>query len=560
MRDDTLAGGLLQLRDELAAVTLSLPLAATEDGIATRDEAVAQIEDYLLPRLAHLDAPLLAVLGGSTGSGKSTLTNSLVGEEVSTAGVLRPTTRAPVLVHHPDDTAWFSGDGVLPDLPRTTGERGVGHALHLVASGAMTPGLGLLDSPDIDSIEVANHELAAQLLGAADLWLFVTTAARYADAVPWQYLARASERTAAVAVVVNRIPPTPDGSAVRDIAADVRRMLDANGLAEARLFTVTETPLVDGRLGGAEDEIRAWVEALVDDADARAATIRRTVMGAVDSLQPRVGRVMQAMREHQRAAESLVAASTSQQATTVDVVRDQLASGVLLRGEVLDRFREQVGTAEWMDRLQRGVGRLRDRIGQMITGRAPEVEAAKGQLRSNLVGLVDDAVVSGLERAVASWQVLPGGPELLAQAPDPAGLAAPDLRAVEDTVAAWQDHVVAMVRERAGSKIAVARGMSLGVNGVGVALMMAIFASTGGLTGGEVAVAGGTAAFGQAVLSAVFGEQAIRDLATAARTDLLDRVQRLAEDRHEQLRALLEGLPDAEAIRAMEDALDGVSR
>ncbi|MEO2109236.1 MAG: GTPase domain-containing protein, partial [Actinomycetota bacterium] len=545
MRDDTLAGGLLQLRDELAAVTLSLPLAATEDGIATRDEAVAQIEDYLLPRLAHLDAPLLAVLGGSTGSGKSTLTNSLVGEEVSTAGVLRPTTRAPVLVHHPDDTAWFSGDGVLPDLPRTTGERGVGHALHLVASGAMTPGLGLLDSPDIDSIEVANHELAAQLLGAADLWLFVTTAARYADAVPWQYLARASERTAAVAVVVNRIPPTPDGSAVRDIAADVRRMLDANGLAEARLFTVTETPLVDGRLGGAEDEIRAWVEALVDDADARAATIRRTVMGAVDSLQPRVGRVMQAMREHQRAAESLVAASTSQQATTVDVVRDQLASGVLLRGEVLDRFREQVGTAEWMDRLQRGVGRLRDRIGQMITGRAPEVEAAKGQLRSNLVGLVDDAVVSGLERAVASWQVLPGGPELLAQAPDPAGLAAADLRAVEDTVAAWQDHVVAMVRERAGSKIAVARGMSLGVNGVGVALMMAIFASTGGLTGGEVAVAGGTAAFGQAVLSAVFGEQAIRDLATAARTDLLDRVQRLAEDRHEQLRALLEGLPDA---------------
>ena len=560
MRDDTLAGGLLQLRDELAAVTLSLPLAATEDGIATRDEAVAQIEDYLLPRLAHLDAPLLAVLGGSTGSGKSTLTNSLVGEEVSTAGVLRPTTRAPVLVHHPDDTAWFSGDGVLPDLPRTTGERGVGHALHLVASGAMTPGLGLLDSPDIDSIEVANHELAAQLLGAADLWLFVTTAARYADAVPWQYLARASERTAAVAVVVNRIPPTPDGSAVRDIAADVRRMLDANGLAEARLFTVTETPLVDGRLGGAEDEIRAWVEALVDDADARAATIRRTVMGAVDSLQPRVGRVMQAMREHQRAAESLVAASTSQQATTVDVVRDQLASGVLLRGEVLDRFREQVGTAEWMDRLQRGVGRLRDRIGQMITGRAPEVEAAKGQLRSNLVGLVDDAVVSGLERAVASWQVLPGGPELLAQAPDPAGLAAPDLRAVEDTVAAWQDHVVAMVRERAGSKIAVARGMSLGVNGVGVALMMAIFASTGGLTGGEVAVAGGTAAFGQAVLSAVFGEQAIRDLATAARTDLLDRVQRLAEDRHEQLRALLEGLPDAEAIRAMEAAVDEVSR
>ena len=370
MRDDTLAGGLLQLRDELAAVTLSLPLAATEDGIATRDEAVAQIEDYLLPRLAHLDAPLLAVLGGSTGSGKSTLTNSLVGEEVSTAGVLRPTTRAPVLVHHPDDTAWFSGDGVLPDLPRTTGERGVGHALHLVASGAMTPGLGLLDSPDIDSIEVANHELAAQLLGAADLWLFVTTAARYADAVPWQYLARASERTAAVAVVVNRIPPTPDGSAVRDIAADVRRMLDANGLAEARLFTVTETPLVDGRLGGAEDEIRAWVEALVDDADARAATIRRTVMGAVDSLQPRVGRVMQAMREHQRAAESLVAASTSQQHPAGELVPDDVHGGGLLRGEVGD----EVACAIDADTRSFELGGRRfERSAHRIVGRAGRV-------------------------------------------------------------------------------------------------------------------------------------------------------------------------------------------
>ena len=41
------------------------------------------------------------VVGGSTGAGKSTLVNTLVGAEVSTAGVLRPTTRAPVLACHP---------------------------------------------------------------------------------------------------------------------------------------------------------------------------------------------------------------------------------------------------------------------------------------------------------------------------------------------------------------------------------------------------------------------------------------------------------------------------
>ena len=39
----------------------------------------------------------------------------------------------------------------------------------------------MLDAPDIDSV-VQNRQLASQLLAAADLWLFVTSAARYADA------------------------------------------------------------------------------------------------------------------------------------------------------------------------------------------------------------------------------------------------------------------------------------------------------------------------------------------------------------------------------------------
>src|SRR3712207_8550179 len=54
----------------------------------------------------------------------------------------------------------------------------------------------------------------------------------------------------------------------------------------------------------------------------------------------------------------------------------------------------------------------------------------------------------------------------------------------------------------------------------GAVVMVAVFAQTGGLTGGEVAVAGGTTALGQRVLEAVFGDAAVRSLAARAREDL----------------------------------------
>ena len=63
--------------------------------------------------------------------------------------------------------------------------------------------------------------LAAQLLAAADLWLFVTSAARYADQVPWDFLKEAAERSTAVAVVLDRTTP----SAVREVSSHLARML-----------------------------------------------------------------------------------------------------------------------------------------------------------------------------------------------------------------------------------------------------------------------------------------------------------------------------------------------
>src|SRR5688500_7969489 len=167
-----LSTALGRLRDDLRAVRLDLAAPGAEEARRTRNDLVAQVDDYLLPRLGQMDAPALIVVGGSTGAGKSTLVNSLVGTVVSPAGVLRPTTRAPVLACNPADVRWFDGDRVLPGLPRVTGGPGGPGTLQLVTTAALPEGLALLDSPDIDSVLAENRALANQLLAAADGWLF----------------------------------------------------------------------------------------------------------------------------------------------------------------------------------------------------------------------------------------------------------------------------------------------------------------------------------------------------------------------------------------------------
>jgi len=127
-----LTGPLERLRDDLRTVRLELEVPGTEEARRARDDLVAQVDDYVLPRLRQMDAPALIVVGGSTGAGKSTLVNSLVGAVVSPAGVLRPTTRAPVLACHPADVRWFEDDRVLPGLPRVTGGSGGPGKLQLV--------------------------------------------------------------------------------------------------------------------------------------------------------------------------------------------------------------------------------------------------------------------------------------------------------------------------------------------------------------------------------------------------------------------------------------------
>ncbi|HEX8305254.1 MAG TPA: GTPase [Jatrophihabitans sp.] len=534
---------LRELRSAAADLPLNLQTAGAAEARVQRDQLVGQLDDYLIPRLEQQDAPLLVVIGGSTGAGKSTLVNALVGHEVSQAGVLRPTTRSPVLVFHPDDAGWFAGDRILPGLARTTGPEVAGEApgrsLRLVAVPSLTPGLALLDAPDVDSFVETNRELAVQLLAAADLWLFVTTAARYADAVPWDLLRVARERATALAVVLDRVPP----EALGEVEGHLRQLLNREGLADAPLLVVPEAPLQNGRLPDtAVAPVRNWIGALAADADARAEVIRATLTGAVNSLQLRGAALASAVDAQEQAARELSLAVDGAYDQARATVGHELSGGALLRGEVLARWQEFVGTGELMRTLESRIGWVRDRVVSAVMGRPSAAAPVEQALESSLEGLLRDAAERAAAAAAAEWSARPDGRALLAGSSTDLARADVDIAArAEQTVRAWQGEVLELVRAEGADRRQLAKLASYGVNGAGSVLALALFAQTGGLTGGEIAIAGGTAALSQKVLEAIFGDQAVRSLAARAREALLEEVDTLLAADSDRYQTLLAG-------------------
>ncbi|MGA4508399.1 GTPase [Propionibacteriaceae bacterium G1746] len=530
MPTNELAQSLRALREHLAAVQLPLPLPGADEQQRQARAMREQLDDYVLPRLESIDAPLLCVVGGSTGAGKSTLVNSLLGRRVTQPGVIRPTTRSPVLVHHPDDARWFDDERVLPGLIRATVSSQDARSLQLVAEPSLPKGLALIDAPDVDSVVDQNRALAAQLLQAADLWLFVTSAARYADAVPWDYLRRAVERKAAVAVVLNRVPP----AAMVEVPPHLGQMMTERGLGDSALFAVPETTTDDeGMLpDSAVSPIRTWLATLAADQNTKAAVVMQTLQGAITSLTDQVPALASAADDQGEALEQLRQDALAQYGEASRAVAVQTADGTLLRGEVLARWHEFVGTGEFMRAVEQKISWLRDRVWGAIAGKPPEVDKMQVAVENGLEALVREEGTAAAERADAAWRANPAGRALLerhhaAGGEDLSRASAQFPSAVARMVRDWQGDVIELVSGEGMSKRSRARLLAFGINGASVALMVVIFAQTGGVTGAEIGIAGGTSVVAQRLLEALIGDDAVRKLATQAKADLDTRVQAL---------------------------------
>src|SRR5438067_10764655 len=181
------------------------------------------LDGFVTPRAADIEAPLLVVLIGPTGAGKSSILNAIANAAVSRTGALRPTTRAAVLYAEPDDARRLRSEGRMHQIPDGR--------LVWAAAPPGNAGVAIVDAPDIDSVERDNRALANTLLESCDLCVFVTTATRYADLVPWHVLQRIKQREVPLIVVLNRLPPDAGDRAL--VVADTERLLAEHGLGEA---------------------------------------------------------------------------------------------------------------------------------------------------------------------------------------------------------------------------------------------------------------------------------------------------------------------------------------
>ena len=585
--------------DVEAGETPGTPYTVTHDGTAEHGTASArtllaamarQLDDYILPRSASVDNPLTIVVGGSTGAGKSTLVNTLLGEPLTQSGAIRPTTRHPVLLHRAEDEAALSPERFLPTLPRTrtsgmnAGSQAlpgldpkIARALIPITTSALPQGIALIDAPDIDSVSEENRTLAKELLSAADLWLFVTTANRYADAVPWELLHEAAARSIAIAVVLNRVPEGDEEA----IENDLRRMLDEAGIHAVLIHTVTEQPRDEsGMLAPVSlAPLTLWIRELGADAPARAAIARQTLAGAVDTLAGNL-QVLAAEQARQQAAhQSLATIAAEEYEDALTTIDGALSDGSLLRGEVLSRWHDFVGTGDFFRSLDSTIGRLRDRVGSALRGQPAAAQKVEDALESGIHAVVLDAAARASENTRTGWRASRAGRSLLARLDAPQATSAVpeqnaeakgEVQSAEDIFSAavaeqirlWQGSVLEMIREEGADKRKRARFLSLGVNAAAVMLMVAAFSLTGGITGIEAGIAGGSGVVGTKLLESIFGEDAVRRMATRARTDLLERMSGLLTEHAQPFTAVLEETDpqaDAEEIHRAAEQVQAIA-
>jgi 50S ribosome-binding GTPase len=536
-------------------------LAERVAGFAVVGEAprrrVAQLREHIArhirPRAVSLEAPLLVLLLGPTGAGKSSLFNALVGRTTSPTGVLRPTTRELVALARPGDRDILTrAGGPLNGIEKDR--------LRLVLDENAPEGLVLVDAPDVDSVEHANRELTDRLVEAADLAVFVTTATRYADRVPWEVLGRVRDRGLPLVVIVNRMPSEAADREV--VLGDLTRLLAGAGLVDADhgieidLVGVPEgslDPSVDGLDRAAVQPLLDRIELLASDREERLALASRALAGSLAGLEPHLRSIADDLDHAAIDADRLRRIATDAYERELGALRDELAGGAFLRAEALRQWHAFVGADEITRLFSSGIGRFRATISTLVRGApAAPVAEVREQTVADLRALARVRLAEAARRAAVAWSEEPIAKQALERDPSVWGPSAEVDARLEERLDGWVSSIAEDVQTTGGPKRLLARGASIGVNAAGIAVMLATFSHTGGLTGAEVGVAAATGFLNQKLLGALFGEAALVEMIGRARSGL---IEALGETFREELARYDKLIPPPSGMRSLANEL-----
>jgi energy-coupling factor transporter ATP-binding protein EcfA2 len=517
------------------------------------------LRGHLRVRAASLDAPLVVLLVGPTGAGKSTIFNTIAGRAASPTGVLRPTTRVAVVLVHPGDRQALV-EGALAGIPAAQ--------LRFVEDAGLAPGLALVDAPDIDSLEHANRALADRLVEAADLCCFVTTATRYADRVPWAVLSRVEERGLPLIVVVNRMPADPADRA--EILTDVRRLLADAGLSDILAARQGASPreliaVAEGELAESGDRlVSTTIQALDDEiARLRAGTedrrevASRALAGSLGALGDGLDRIADDVEHEAIDIEALRRTADRAYDGSLSALRDEISHGRFLREEALRHWQAYVGADQITRFFSEGIGRLRGAIAAILRPATAPVAEVRAATTDDLVEVARLQAAEAARRTATAWGAEPTMAGVMGGEPD-LWLPSP---AFDDRLRAgleeWLEGIAAEIQAHGQSKRLLARGASVGVNVLGTGVMLGTFLHTGGLTGAEVGVAAATAFLNQKLLSALFGEAAMVELIADARRRLNQVLEASFAAERERFDRLL---PPAGELASLADELRRAAR
>ncbi len=236
------------------------------------DDAVAfgqHVVEKANGRLRHGTEHTLVAMLGATGAGKSSLTNAIVGTDVATTGVRRPTTSSTMacIWGSDDATSLLDWLGVATRHAVTT------------ADDDRLDGLVLLDVPDHDSVAVEHRLEMERIAEHADLMVWVTDPEKYADAAMHNYLQQLGSHGAVIVMVLNKIDSlsTDDRDAC---VADLGRLLELDGIDKPRVVPVSAmTGTGIGDLHGVLTDAVVAQEAVVTRLEADIALAAKEMMG-----------------------------------------------------------------------------------------------------------------------------------------------------------------------------------------------------------------------------------------------------------------------------------------